>query len=117
MVVSCSLIPLRIIGIIGLLLSIYGIYMGIDAFIDWIMPTLKDPTDFETLTAVTAFFRGFQMLAISVVGEYVGRIYLSLNADPQFVIREKFSVRKGQIKSIQKAATYNDTGKNKSTIS
>src|SRR6185369_1082913 len=117
MVVSCSLIPLRIIGIIGLLLSIYGAYMGIDAFTDWIVPTLEDPTDFETLTAVTAFFRGFQMLAISVVGEYVGRIYLSLNADPQFVIREKFSSRKGQIKSIRKAHTYNDKDKSKNAIS
>jgi undecaprenyl-phosphate 4-deoxy-4-formamido-L-arabinose transferase len=112
MVVSCSLIPLRIIGIIGLLLAVYGGYMGFDAFIDWIVPGFEDPSEYETLTAVTAFFRGFQMLSLSVVGEYVGRIYLSLNADPQFVIREKFSsLKKGQLKSIQKVHSPNDKKK------
>ncbi len=116
MVVSCSLIPLRIIGIVGFILTVFGAYMGFDALIDWIIPTMEDPTEYETLTAVTAFFRGFQMLAISVVGEYVGRIYLSLNADPQFVIREKFSSPgKGQFKSIQKVHTYNDKEKCSST--
>lgn len=94
MVISFSLVPLRLIGIIGLALTVYGAYLGIDAFIGWTLPTVQDPSEYETLTAVTAFFRGFQMLAISVVGEYVGRIYLSLNADPQFVIREKFAGRK-----------------------
>jgi undecaprenyl-phosphate 4-deoxy-4-formamido-L-arabinose transferase len=94
MVVSYSLIPLRIIGIIGLFLAVYGTIMGMDVLIDFLVPTAEDMTEVETLTAITSFFRGFQMLAISVVGEYVGRIYLSLNADPQFVIREKFAARK-----------------------
>lgn len=94
MVVSYSLIPLRIIGIIGLLLASYGTIMGLDVLMDMLIPNSEDMTDLETLTAVTAFFRGFQMLAISVVGEYVGRIYLSLNADPQFVIREKYAARR-----------------------
>ncbi len=94
MVISCSLIPLRILGVIGLLLAIYGLYMGGSVFLDFLSPAFDELTDLQTLTAVTAFFRGFQMLAISVVGEYVGRIYLSLNADPQFVIREKFAARK-----------------------
>lgn len=116
MVISCSLIPLRVLGFIGLLLAVYGTIMGMDVLLDVLFPTADDMTEYETLTAVTAFFRGFQMLAISVVGEYVGRIYLSLNADPQFVVREKFSApRKGQIKSIKKAQPYNDQGKIDST--
>ena len=39
-------------------------------------------------------FDGFLLLSFSVVGEYVGRIYLALNSDPQYVIREKFSVHR-----------------------
>jgi len=112
MVISCSLIPLRVLGFIGLLLAVYGTIMGMDVLADVLLPTADDMTEYETLTAVTSFFRGFQMLAISVVGEYVGRIYLSLNADPQFVIREKFfSIKRGQIKSIKKAQPYNDQRK------
>jgi glycosyltransferase involved in cell wall biosynthesis len=91
MIVSYSLIPLRIIGFIGFVMTLVGCYVGISTYIWYILPQLPDPSEYETLTAVTTFFRGFQLLAVSIVGEYVGRIYMSLNSDPQFVIREKFS--------------------------
>lgn len=101
MVISYSLIPLRILGIVGLLMAIYGIFTAGDTLLDHWLPSAIDPTEYETLTALVAFFRGFQMLAISVVGEYVGRIYLSLNSDPQYVIRENLlSSRKATIVSV-----------------
>jgi undecaprenyl-phosphate 4-deoxy-4-formamido-L-arabinose transferase len=103
MVISHSLIPLRILGVIGAVLAVYGAFMGLQVLIDVMSPDVK-LSDIETLTSVTAFFRGFQLLAISVVGEYIGRIYLSLNSDPQFVIREKFQAsRKSGIRTIAKA--------------
>ncbi len=102
MVISYSLIPLRILGIIGLIMAIYGVYTASGTLMDLWLPNVTDPTEYQTLTALTAFFRGFQMLAISVVGEYVGRIYLSLNSDPQYVIREKLlAARKATIVSVQ----------------
>lgn len=118
MVVSYSLIPLRIIGILGLVMALYGAYMGFDVLLDYLNPTSSDLSEYETLTSIIAFFRGFQLLAISVVGEYVGRIYLALNADPQYVIREKFAARKkGEIKSIQKADAYDEKNRNISSPS
>jgi undecaprenyl-phosphate 4-deoxy-4-formamido-L-arabinose transferase len=109
MIVSHSLIPLRMLGLIGLVMTFIGVFVGGSSLFDYILPNRDDPTEYETLTSVITFFRGFQLLAISIVGEYVGRIYLSLNADPQFVIRERFAVRKkGHIKSIQKAQPYNE---------
>ncbi len=93
MILSYSLIPLRILGFVGMIMTLVGIYVAGFALFDQFMPSRVDPTEIETLTAVTTFFRGIQMLAVSVVGEYVGRIYLSLNRDPQFVIREKFLAR------------------------
>ncbi|NJD90150.1 MAG: glycosyltransferase family 2 protein [Geobacter sp.] len=104
MILSYSLIPLRMLGIIGLIMTVIGLFIGGTALTDYLLPSRVDPTEYETLTAVTSFFRGFQLLAISIVGEYVGRIYLSLNSDPQFVIREKFQARKkAEIRSILKA--------------
>lgn len=109
MVVSYSLIPLRLLGVIGFVMTLYGVFAGGTTLLDYLLPGRSDPTEYETLTSVTAFARGFQLLAISVVGEYVGRIYLSLNADPQFVIREKFTARKdGEIKAVNKAHTTNE---------
>ncbi|MBT0653699.1 glycosyltransferase family 2 protein [Geomobilimonas luticola] len=94
MMVSYSLVPLRIIGLAGFVITAIGIGAMGFALLRKINPRLADPTDIEQLSSSMAFFRGFALIALSVVGEYVGRIYLMLNRDPQFVVREKFSVRR-----------------------
>lgn len=104
MILSYSLIPLRIVGIIGIFMTLFGIFIGGTTLLDQLLPQRQDPTEYETLTAVVSFFRGFQLLAISIVGEYVGRIYLSMNSDPQFIVREKYSARtKAEVHPILKA--------------
>ncbi len=113
MVVSYSLIPLRVIGIIGFLLASYGLIKGGHVLLDSLVPAVDELSEYETLTSVTAFFRGFQMLAISVVGEYVGRIYLALNNDPQFVIREKLASRRRTDTLTLKKVTIHDDKKNR----
>ena len=95
MIVSYSIIPLRLLGIFGFVIMLVGVYMGGSALLALLLPQIADPTDLETVTAISAFFRGFLFLGISIVGEYVGRIYLTLNRDPQFVIRERFSAQRG----------------------
>lgn len=90
MVVSYSLFPLRIIGIIGIMLVLLGVaYAGYKAYDD--VNTYGKLTHFETLMSANIFFRGLIMVAVNILGEYVGRIYLLMNKDPQFVIREKVS--------------------------
>lgn len=88
MIVSYSLIPLRILAVIGFILTLLGIYSVADMMIRNLLPQFSDPSDLEELTSVTLFFRGFQLLATGILGEYVGRIYLKLNQEPQFIVRE-----------------------------
>ncbi|MDA8429717.1 MAG: glycosyltransferase family 2 protein [Geobacteraceae bacterium] len=88
MIVSCSLIPLRIIGISGAALTVLGLYSVASAMVRDLLPMLADPSDLEKMASVTMFFRGFQLVATSIVGEYVGRIYMKLNSEPQFIIRD-----------------------------
>ena len=90
MMVSFSLIPLRLMGLFGFCTTVLGFIMATDIFIDTFFPSFPDPTDFDRLTTTIIFFRGFQLMAIALVGEYVGRIYLAVNRDPQFVIRDHF---------------------------
>lgn len=40
------------------------------------------------------FSRGSILLAVGIVGEYVGRIYMNLNRSPQFIVRQHFPVRR-----------------------
>jgi undecaprenyl-phosphate 4-deoxy-4-formamido-L-arabinose transferase len=88
MLVSYSLFPLRILAVIGFILTLLGTYTVADTLIRNLHPFLNDPTDLEEFTSVTMFFRGFQLFATGIVGEYVGRIYLKLNQEPQYIIRE-----------------------------
>jgi len=108
MVVNYSMYPLRLIGAFGLIMTIIGLAHGIHTIGQKLSP-LEEPTEYETLTSLISFFRGFQLLAISIVGEYVGRIYLSLNKDPQFIVREinTASRKSANIASIERAEAPN----------
>ncbi len=91
MIVSYSLIPLRFLTVTGFVLTIIGIYSVISMVLGNLTPLLDNPSDLEELTSVSMFFRGLQLFATGIVGEYVGRIYLKLNETPQFIIREKLT--------------------------
>jgi len=88
MIISYSMIPLRILAATGFIMTMVGVYYMAAMLIRDFHPLMEDLSDIEELTAVTMFFRGFQLLATGIVGEYVGRIYLKLNHEPQFIIRE-----------------------------
>jgi undecaprenyl-phosphate 4-deoxy-4-formamido-L-arabinose transferase len=42
--------------------------------------------------AVMLFIGGMIMLLLGMIGEYVGRIYISINRSPQYVIRRTVGV-------------------------
>ncbi len=109
MMVSCSLIPLRILGVVGLIMTLMGIYMAGNALVEELLTALPDPTEYETLMAVSILTRGFLLLSFSVVGEYVGRIYLALNSDPQYVIREKFAAHRRPVAVTKKVPQHDDS--------
>lgn len=88
MVISFSLIPLRILAAFGFILTLLGSYSVANMMIRNLLPELTDFSDLEELSSVAMFFRGFQLLATGILGEYIGRIYLKLNQEPQFIIRE-----------------------------
>ena len=45
-------------------------------------------TGFSALMSMIVFMGGMLMLMLGLVGEYMGRMYISMNNSPQFVIRE-----------------------------
>lgn len=85
---SFSVKPLRFATFIGFITAIAGFLYGIfiivnkiinpDALLGW-----------SSTMAALLFIGGMIMLMLGMVGEYVGRIYLSINRSPQFVIRDK----------------------------
>ena len=71
-----------IFAIIGFLLAFQTIY------IKFTSPNI--PVGYATTITIISIFSGIQLIAIGMVGEYLGRIFLSQNKKPQFTIRRKF---------------------------
>lgn len=90
-----SVKPLRLATVIGTLSAcagfLYGIYTIVKKFIN---PAV--PVGFSALMAVIVFFCGLILLMLGIIGEYIGRIYISLNNSPQYVIRECVDEREAE---------------------
>lgn len=83
-----SILPLRISIFFGLLTSLVAFCFGIYSFIEsFINPEL--PPGYSSTIIILLFAFGILQLSIGIVGEYIGRIFLSNNGKPQFTIRSK----------------------------
>lgn len=86
-----SIKPLRFATISGLIIACIGFIYGIFIIIRKIInPSM--PAGYASTLALILFLFGFSFLFLGLIGEYVGRIYISLNRQPQFIIKEKINV-------------------------
>lgn len=87
-----SVTPLRVATWTGSFFAfagfLYGIYTIIKKFVN---PNV--PMGFSALISSIVFIGGMLMLMLGMVGEYVGRTYLSVNRAPQYVIKETTDAR------------------------
>ena len=86
-----SVKPLRIATCIGAFSAVLGFLYGIYTIVKRLInPDV--PMGFSSTMAAIVFFGGMIMLMLGLIGEYIGRIYISLNNSPQYVIREKINI-------------------------
>ncbi|MCR4788103.1 MAG: glycosyltransferase family 2 protein [Lachnospiraceae bacterium] len=84
-----SIKPLRIAVGTGSVFAGVGFVYGIYTIIKKIF--IQPPelvTGFSALMSAVVFTGGMLMIMLGLVGEYLGRIYISINNSPQFVISE-----------------------------
>ena len=87
-IVSFSTKPLKLATILGGMISIVSFIY----FIEILLQTLisgKDIPGYASMMSCLLFCTGMIMIMLGVIGEYVGRIYISINNAPQYVIRNK----------------------------
>ena len=90
-----SVKPLRVATVSGAVCAFIGFLYGIYTIIKKIF--INPPglvTGFSALMSVLVFMGGMLMLMMGLVGDYMGRMYISMNNSPQFVIREMTGERK-----------------------
>jgi len=84
---SFSVKPLRLATVMGVISALAGFIYGIVIIIQhFILPDRV--MGFASTMAALVFFGGMIMIMLGLIGEYVGRIYISLNNSPQYVIKE-----------------------------
>lgn len=94
-VTGYSLYPLRIATIVGLLAASLSFLLGAYFVVDY----LTNDAHVEgwiTLVLLIVFFNGLILMCLGMIGEYVGRIYLTVTSKRQYVI-DKLVSQNGEL--------------------
>ena len=84
---SFSVKPLRLANYLGFISAILGMLYALVIVIRYF--TLHAaPLGWSSTTALILIIGGIIMMSLGMIGEYVGRIYMCINATPQYVIKE-----------------------------
>lgn len=86
-IVSFTTFPLRIASIVGIsttvIAAMYMVYVLIKTIL-WGDPVAGYPT----LVLIILFLGGLQLMALGVIGEYMGRVFIESKHRPVYIVRE-----------------------------
>lgn len=101
MLLNFSVTPLRIAVLVGFGMAALGLLGFLEVLIEAI--TGGTPRGWASVMASTSLLAGVQLIVLGLLGEYVGRLFLTANKKPQFVVREvelsERARRNGQIQT------------------
>jgi undecaprenyl-phosphate 4-deoxy-4-formamido-L-arabinose transferase len=86
MFVNFSVIPLHLATMLGFAMAALGFLYAIAVVIEHFK--YGTPLGWSSLMAALTVFSGTQLIVLGMAGEYIGRIFLTANKRPQFVIKE-----------------------------
>ena len=84
---SFSVKPLRMATYAGLAVVLFGFLFFIWTVINYFTNPLV-PVGWSSTVALILAVGGMILVVLGMIGEYIGRIYISINNSPQYVIRE-----------------------------
>lgn len=91
--VSFSFVPLRMISMLGILVSLISIVLASIYAIQKVTVGLYPPGFATTIVAIL-FLAGMQLITMGVIGEYVGRIFEEVKRRPLYVVRRMIALGK-----------------------
>lgn len=83
-ITSCSVKPIRIITSLGLFLFSVSVILLVYFMVIW--ATGKTVPGWTTIVLSVWGIGGLQLLALGVIGEYVGKIYMEVKERPRYII-------------------------------
>ena len=85
--VNFSLLPLRIATALGLTMALGGL-AGFGWVVYWRLTNQGPSFGWGSIMAALLVFSGTQLVLLGLIGEYVGRMFLTINQRPQAVVRD-----------------------------
>lgn len=83
-ITSHSVVPLRLISLIGLITVLISFCVGCQALYDkYILQTA--PSGWATIVILIVFFGGLQIFGLGVIGEYIGQIFKDVKSRPSYI--------------------------------
>ena len=74
-------------------MAFFGVVMSIYILIDRMFYS-NTPLGWASLMVAVITFSGVQLFIIGLMGEYLGRLFLTENMTPQYVIRSIYNLKK-----------------------
>jgi undecaprenyl-phosphate 4-deoxy-4-formamido-L-arabinose transferase len=78
--------PLRVATVLGLVMSVLG-FIGIGIVLYWRLNNRGPAFGWGSLMSALLLFSGVQLALLGVIGEYLGRTFITVNQRPQSVVR------------------------------
>lgn len=97
-----SLIPLQIVSGLGVVTAASGFLVGIYYLFQFLASNIAVPGFASTIIAIL-ILGGAQLLALGVMGEYLGRLHLNVNRKPQYVVRH---LKRGSMPSDTETSAF-----------
>ena len=86
LITGFSLIPIHLVSLTGILVALAGLAFGVFLFVRRLFVGPESEGVF-TLFAILFVFLGVLILAVGLLGEYVGRIYLEVRRRPPYRVK------------------------------
>ena len=84
--VNFSVMPLRISTAVGIVMCLLGVGGGVVVALEALIS--HTPEGWASLMASVLLLSGVQFVMIGLLGEYLGRLFLTVNRKPQFLVRD-----------------------------
>lgn len=84
-----SVKPLRLSMLVGMLFALFGLVAALVIIIHKLVAWDSIDAGWPSLMCLLLVVGGLVLASLGLVGEYVGRIYVSGNAAPQYIVREE----------------------------
>ena len=95
-IIGFTVKPLRLAMQTGMVISLTSVIFALLIFVRKIVHPSVDP-GWSSLMVAIFFSLGVQLFFIGMIGEYIGRTYMSINKEPQYVIRALYNFSDEQV--------------------